>query len=583
MNDIIYLEPDDEITAVIDRLKLGSTKRAILVVPRGSTLAQSVVNLKILKRSAEEIDKEVVIVATDRTACNLASQIGLPVYNKLTEAERAQPVQPQRREETTAPMMRVKREEADSGIKINTYKRFDEEEPDQKIAVESPEEKKVEIKEVSRSLAKGSKQEEPETGFIKKELIGKIPEEAGEEAVGREVKQEKKEDKMVQTRFKPHSSRKPVLTLMTILLLFVMIFSIVFVPYASASLTLKVSDISRDYDVLVDKQAAALDAAKLIIPGKPYEEEKEIKKSYPATGKKDVGEKAKGKVTVYNNYDSYTHQYTKGTKFTANGKNFLADQSFNVSGATLVSGSVKPGEGSVNVTAEANGDSYNLEATSYVLAGAPAKITAQGEKMTGGVTREISVVTETDLETAEIELRKSASEEARQEIISRAKEESAILIDSGLKSEIAQTSYSKKIDEEADNFDAILKIKVFGVGFLESDLRSVIVDSINQEINDSKMLVNSEKAEVGYSVAKSDVDLGTVQIKASFKGKTGDKLSERELRDLIKNKSLSRARSALQEREGIENATLSIWPNFYNRTPLLTNRIKISFEYVSSN
>ena len=51
---ILYLEIDDEITTIFDRLKKVAAKEIYLVVPKRATLLQSIVNLKILKRKMEE-------------------------------------------------------------------------------------------------------------------------------------------------------------------------------------------------------------------------------------------------------------------------------------------------------------------------------------------------------------------------------------------------------------------------------------------------------------------------------------------------------------------------------------------------
>ena len=47
---VVYIEIDDEVTSVYDRIKNLKIKHIYLVVPRRSVLFQSIVNLKILKR-----------------------------------------------------------------------------------------------------------------------------------------------------------------------------------------------------------------------------------------------------------------------------------------------------------------------------------------------------------------------------------------------------------------------------------------------------------------------------------------------------------------------------------------------------
>ena len=53
----IYLESDEEITSVVDRLRKSEAKEIILVIPKGTALLQSIVNLKLLKKEAEKLKK----------------------------------------------------------------------------------------------------------------------------------------------------------------------------------------------------------------------------------------------------------------------------------------------------------------------------------------------------------------------------------------------------------------------------------------------------------------------------------------------------------------------------------------------
>ncbi|MCC6643369.1 hypothetical protein IT411_01345, partial [Candidatus Peregrinibacteria bacterium] len=80
---ILYLEIDDEVTAIYDKLSKLRFKNIYLVVPQRAVLFQSAINLKILKRKAEDLDKKIFIVTNDSTGLNLAKRVGLEVFDKL--------------------------------------------------------------------------------------------------------------------------------------------------------------------------------------------------------------------------------------------------------------------------------------------------------------------------------------------------------------------------------------------------------------------------------------------------------------------------------------------------------------------
>jgi hypothetical protein len=54
-----------------------------LVIPQRAILFQSAINLKILKRKAEDIEKEIFVITNDPNGFKLAQRIGLQVFDKL--------------------------------------------------------------------------------------------------------------------------------------------------------------------------------------------------------------------------------------------------------------------------------------------------------------------------------------------------------------------------------------------------------------------------------------------------------------------------------------------------------------------
>src|SRR3989339_2194439 len=80
MEEILYLEADEEITSVVDKLKGLEAPSIGLVVPKGSTIAQSLVSLRLIKKEAEKLKKDISIITSDEVGRNLAAQADLPVF-----------------------------------------------------------------------------------------------------------------------------------------------------------------------------------------------------------------------------------------------------------------------------------------------------------------------------------------------------------------------------------------------------------------------------------------------------------------------------------------------------------------------
>lgn len=81
---VIYVEIDDEVTDIYDKLSSVRAKHVYIVLPKRAIFFQSIVNLKILKRKADDTDKIIYFITNDKNGIHLAGQIGIEVFNKAT-------------------------------------------------------------------------------------------------------------------------------------------------------------------------------------------------------------------------------------------------------------------------------------------------------------------------------------------------------------------------------------------------------------------------------------------------------------------------------------------------------------------
>jgi formiminotetrahydrofolate cyclodeaminase len=56
--ETIYIEADDEITTVIEKIITAKNKIIAVVLPKRATVFQSVVNMKLLKKAADETKRD---------------------------------------------------------------------------------------------------------------------------------------------------------------------------------------------------------------------------------------------------------------------------------------------------------------------------------------------------------------------------------------------------------------------------------------------------------------------------------------------------------------------------------------------
>src|SRR4051794_11658211 len=98
--DTIYIDIDDEITAIIDKVNASKERIVALVLPKRATVFQSIVNMKLLKRSAEDSKKQIVLITSESGLLPLAGAVGLYVANSL----QSRPMIPSSPDGAAAPM-----------------------------------------------------------------------------------------------------------------------------------------------------------------------------------------------------------------------------------------------------------------------------------------------------------------------------------------------------------------------------------------------------------------------------------------------------------------------------------------------
>jgi hypothetical protein len=79
MQQIIYLEVDDDLPAIRDRLEWAQARRVMLVIPPQSKTLRSLVNLRVLRRYAQHLALDVALVTRDPQTRRLAKGEGFPV------------------------------------------------------------------------------------------------------------------------------------------------------------------------------------------------------------------------------------------------------------------------------------------------------------------------------------------------------------------------------------------------------------------------------------------------------------------------------------------------------------------------
>jgi hypothetical protein len=85
MHQVFYVDIDEEMIAVIGRLRKSPVRDNALVVPKRALILQSIVNLRLLGREAEKLGKNLLLVTQDEQGRLLAEKAGIPTQAALDE------------------------------------------------------------------------------------------------------------------------------------------------------------------------------------------------------------------------------------------------------------------------------------------------------------------------------------------------------------------------------------------------------------------------------------------------------------------------------------------------------------------
>lgn len=559
MDEIIYLEPDEEITSVIDKIKNASSMRLGLVVPRQASLLQSVVNLRLLSREATVLGKEIVIVTTDKIGRNLAVQVGLQVYNSVEEQKpiyQPPPPTPTSDEVIELDMAQATNEEETEtvpGVKVQHYQ-TNQKDPG---------------KIVSHKL--------PEKSVIRPQSIEAIPKDNYDPSSVKHILNKKERDL--------RRLRKIIWPIIGIFVVLSLIATYLLLPKANIKIFVPSEDLKKSLQISVSNKVNSPNLEQNVLPGRLVESLAEKEGKFPATGKKNIGEKASGTIMLYNNLDSNSHTIEAETKLSSSSKTFFIKDSVTIPGAGVQSGKVVPGSVSVDIVAENPGEEYNVVAGRFSILEIPASeqeaLYGQSAKdLSGGMSKEVQVVSVQDYDNAKNGLLKDLQETVKKDRDKKVANDT--LLEKSLVVSDPEVSVSSNVDQEATEFQMKIKYKEQSLVFSDDDLSSFVISILQKQIPSDKMITIAESNNIGLNVDKTAYDKGQMDLTANVLAKVSEKVDTDKIKAAILGKGITETQNYVQNQDGVKSAEISIRPSWWlKKVPNLERNVNLEIEYVN--
>ena len=534
--DVIYIDVEDDITTIVGKIKSSKEKIVALVPPARYGVFQSAVNMRLLKRTADTAKKHLVIISNSSALAALAASANIPVAKNLqTKPEIAE-----------IPVLKVDDNDIIDGndLPIGDIASATKSKSASDRAVDDV------IATSASTSTSGADAKKPVRG---KKSDSKVP------------------------NFSTFRKRLFIFGGLGVLLVGFLVWAIWFAPKATVIITAKNTPVTVDSNVQLAVDGVT-DFKASTIKSIRQEQAADVSVEFSATGKKKVGEKAKGTVRIKT--DATTILMTgltvpAGTQIQSSGGSIYltaADVVFPQGSPSALAGIV------VAVTAANVGEEYNGATGSASTSANGVTSVAFVTSPSGGSSREVTVVSEDDLAKATAALGEKKVSDLRSKLESSFSE-SNVVIKETFQEKRGDPVPSVKINEEATGPVTLKSTVTASMMAVErSEIQKFLKTGIQSEIEGmkSQKIYSDGSSDVKFSQFVNDAEKPKIRLTAN--GKIGPVIKEDEVKEQSLGKNYGEIQLALEAIDGVEDVDIKFWPFWVRTVPNNVDRVTVEFK-----
>lgn len=460
--DTIYIDIDDEITGIIDKLKGSSGKVVALVLPKRATALQSIVNMKLLKRAADEGKKNLVLVTTESGLMPLAGAVGLHV----AKTPNSRPEIPAGPEALSDQEEQV--DELDFGDETPVTADTDRNQP---------------IGALAGATMPLPAKPAAENGIETLELDNADPAPAAAVAVAAPKPKSKKDKKLAVPDFDRFRLLLIAGAALLLLLIIFGYFAVAVLPKATIAIKTNASNVNTDVDMTLSTTATNLNSKSNIVPAKQVKVEKTLTGTANATGQKNNGDKAVGTITmtVCASNAGATNPIPAGTGVSSGGKTYVTQEAASFQYVPGGCGNQFRFRASdVDIKAQTGGASFNVSNADFKVSGRP-DITATGSA-SGGTDDIQTVISQADIDSAKGKINSTEST-AQQELKDQLDGQGLFAIAATYSAGQPSVTASAIVGDAASTVTVTETITYTMLGVNEEHLKTLVDNDIKDQID----------------------------------------------------------------------------------------------------
>ncbi len=565
---VVYVEIDDEVTAVYDKIKPVRAKHVYIVVPKRAILFQSVVNLKILKRKSEEAGKTIYFVTNDGNGIYLAQQLGIEVYNQANSEGKPALFSTEVQDE----QLRITPLRAT----VNSI----EDEPPPRLK-----ERKLSISEILNKR-KSNKNID----------VSKLD-------------AQKKKSKSARPKLVVMGPNRHLLfSLVAVSLVILLVIVYIALPGATIHLTPSASVLEKSVNITLadyNSNKAELETRPPhMIASYPVSTTVTTTITHYSTGKKfsEKGSNAGGKITIFNT--------TKNDWPLIPQTRFQTDEGivFRLQNAVTVPAATANGPGTLEVPVVADpvdafgtivGERGNIAPSSFFLPGlnesSRSELYAESsDPMTGGVTDFVAYISQEDLDAASSRLEDELMKNAIAELEKAVAEKSELVGDGTIYTlldgegavkigEVSVDVPSGLLNQEQAEFTVSGEVFVSGVYYDHDEMLEILKNELTLKKSPQKELLRINEESTSYRIFEWNNTNGKIKLTANIKGieqfsidpskESGERLLNK-IKDHILGKEIDEAKNYIQNLPEINKVEIESWPAWSPTIPKFPDNIE---------
>ena len=570
--EIIYIDPSDDITDIISKIKEAKNKTIALVPPKKATVLQSSVNFKLIAKTAQTNDKDISLITTSDSLKHLAANAKIPVASNTKSAAAV---------------------------------------PDLEEDFHKPSPSKV--IEADEDAPQGEEEEEVKSPAKKEEKPEKEnkPKDLNSSRKSKEEKAKKPKKDSIVPNFNKYRKWIILGAALLLALIVFLIWALAFAPGVTVTAKVQTTshNLTKNLEFTTKNEEVNVKGGVLLAKEETHTEKSEVE--FNATGEKDNGKKASGTLTikrtspvsVNSNGEFAAITIPAGTKLTYNGLTYIVNDTATLKGDKFSDTSscdqlknfgsyscdlIKDISTSVSITAENPGDKYNGPGTSGWSAGKGWQVT--GASISGGSTEIVKIVTDQDIKNAEASATTGESADKIKEELTDKFGSSYYILENSFSGSDKKSTSSIPVGQQV-NGDTKPKLKVEVIYRMIAVSRKDLNDYVTEQVKQDQLMDNKtqkiystginkrtstkEDSEAIFFQSFEKVNDAKYTARLKTVVEIGPKVDETQIKEKIAGKKIGEAQAEIQSIEGLNDVKVKSNFVWVNSVPSDPERVKV--------